>query len=288
MRLLGAELLALRKRAATYVVLGILLVVMTVIYVLAGAVGGGDTSGDFDVFRFPAAYGFIAQFVFGLGSLLAVAYAGAVAGGDWNWGIPRLVLSRGESRTGYVLTKAGALAVVLAVGVLISFGVGIVLTLLAATMSGTSFGDPIGGNGPRRLVEAIGLGLPVLLERAAIGFLVATLLRSQVAGIVVGIVLYIAEPFLTAIVLAVQLGTRFGGNPFNPEPIGPEWFQFLPFSVGNDVLSASNAIGPTGVDLGDLLLRPVPLDVAFTGVMVYLVLAIALSVFVVRRSEITV
>lgn len=283
MRLLRAELLVLRKRAATYVVLGVLLLAMSAIYLLVGFTSSGVGGAESQFLRFPAAYGTIAQFVFGLGSLLAVAYAGAVAGGDWNWGIPRLVLSRGESRSRYVLTKAAALGIVLAVGVLISFAVGIVLTIVAASMSGSGFGDPIGGNGLRRLVESLGLGYPVLAERAAIGFAVATVLRSQVAGIIVGIVLYIGEGILAVIMIGIQMGSRFGQG-FGFEPIGPEWFQFLPFSVGDSVLSAASSVS-TSVE--DMLLRPVPPEQALVAVLIYLFGALAISVLLVRRAEIT-
>ena len=97
-RLVRAELLKLRRRWASYIVLAILLALMALVYVLIGLVGGGRgrTAGDL-ITRFPGAYGAIDQFVFGLGSLLAVAYAAAIAGADWNWGVIRVVVAiRGE------------------------------------------------------------------------------------------------------------------------------------------------------------------------------------------------
>lgn len=287
MRLIAAELLSLRKRAATYVVLAVLLVLMAIVYLLAGLTG---TDPEFDAaspLRFPAAYSLIGLFVFNLGSLLAVAYAAAVAGGDWSWGIPRVVIGRGESRINYVLGKAAAVAIALAIGVLIAFAAGIALTYIAAAISGTNVGSPLGGNGPRRLADSLLLGFPVLLERAAIGFAVATVLRSQLAGVVVGIVLYIGETILTGIMVALTFArTSFDGS-FNLEPIGPEWYQFLPFSIGGEVLNA--ATGGPGPDpgVGDFLLRPVPLETAVVGVLVYLFVALAVSALLVRRAEIT-
>ncbi|CAN5584929.1 hypothetical protein BH23CHL6_BH23CHL6_00520 [soil metagenome] len=288
MRLFGAEMLALRKRAATYVVLGVLLVVMALIYLIVGLspFERGAAAGA-ALLRFPGAYAGIAQIVFGLGSLLGVTYAAAVAGGDWSWGIPRLILSRGESRLAYVLVKAAAVAVMLALGVLIAYAVGVGLVYIAAALAGEQAGDAIGGRALPDLVESLLLGYPVLLQRAAIAFAVATLLRSQIAGIVVGIVLYIGEGILTSILLGLALVGRVGaGGGVNLEPIGPEWYQYLPFSIGNGVLGGISDGASVEGGFEDIFLRPVPLEVALVGVALYLVAALAISVVSVWRAEI--
>jgi ABC-type transport system involved in multi-copper enzyme maturation permease subunit len=290
MRMFSAELLALRKRAATYVVLGVLLVVMTLIYVVIGLSPLGDSEAASNaLLRFPGAYSGIAQMVFGLGGLLAVAYSAAVAGADWNWGIPRLIISRGESRVVYVLAKAAAVAVVLAVGVVIAYAAGIALVYLAASMSGQQAGNPIGGQALTDLIESLALGYPVLLERAAIAFAVAILLRSQVAGIVIGIVLYIGEGILGSILLGLAIAER---GLRQLEPFGPEWYQYLPFSIGDSVLTriadTGTGAGGGGGGFEGLFLRPVPLEVAFGGVVLYLVAAMVVAVVSVWRSEITV
>jgi TRAP-type mannitol/chloroaromatic compound transport system permease large subunit len=76
-RLLSAELLAMRKRAATYVVLAVLLAIMAIVYLLVGYTTSATGTGGFagGVLTFPDAYAVVVQFVFGLGSLLAVIYA---------------------------------------------------------------------------------------------------------------------------------------------------------------------------------------------------------------------
>lgn len=276
----------MRKRAATYVVLAVLLVVMALIYLLVGLTYEEELgSRGVDLLRFPQAYGGIAQLVFGLGSLLAVAYAAAVAGADWNWGIPRLILSRGESRIGYVLAKAAGVAAMLILGVLIAYAVGIGLVYLAAALSGQRAGDPISGRGVPELLESLALGYPVLLERAAIAFAVATLLRSQLAGIVLGIVLYIGEGILTTILLGLALAARSDGSPFRGGPLGPEWYQYLPFSIGGSVLTRISDGGAEG-GFQALFLRPVPVNVALAAVALYLVVALAISVISVWRAEI--
>jgi ABC-type transport system involved in multi-copper enzyme maturation permease subunit len=288
MRLVGAELLKLQRRMATYVVLGVLLVIMALIYLVVGLSPRGDVVDPAaDVLRFPNAYSTLGQFVFGLGSLLAVAYAAAVAGADWSWGVLRNIVSRGESRVLYILAKAAGLAIVFAIGVLLAFLAGIVLIFLAAAMRGDSAGDPFAARALRQLIDSLVFGYPVLLERAAIGFAVAVLLKSQLAGVVVGIVLYIGEGILGAIMLGISLAGRFGGGSFDFEPIGPEWYQYLPFTLGDSVLSG---ISPgTSLEGGfeSLLLRPVPLEQAILGVVLYLAAALALSAIALHRQEIS-
>jgi ABC-type transport system involved in multi-copper enzyme maturation permease subunit len=287
-RLLQAELLKLRRRMATYVVLGVLLVIMALIYLAVAASGETGMPGS-DPARFPEAYATIGTFVFGLGSLLAVVYAAAVAGADWNWGVLSNVISRGESRVRYILAKAAALAIVFAIGVLIAYAVGIVLVYLAAAMRGTSVGDPLAPRSLRHLVDYVVLGYPVLLERAAIGFAIAVLLKSQLAGVIVGIVLYVGEGILAGIMLTIALFANFGqgGGLFGIDPIGPEWYQFLPFSIGDSLMTAAAPATSFERGMAELILRPVPVDLALAFVLAYMAGALLLSVFVVQRQEIT-
>jgi hypothetical protein len=68
------------------------------------------------------------------------------------------------------------------------------------------------------------------------------------------------------------------------EPQGTQWFQFLPFSIGDSILAGA----PTpGGDLGELLLEPVPLGIAAAVTVAYLLVAIAISMLATERAEIT-
>jgi hypothetical protein len=281
MRLLVAELIKLRRRWATYVVLAVLLVLMAVIYLLVGLLGnsGGEDTGF--VIRFPSALGIINQFVFGLGSLLAVAYAAAIGGADWNWGVLRVIVGRGESRSRYVLVKALGLAVALLLGTLLAYAAGIALTYLAAALAGSSTGNLTSASSIEGLWQSIVFGFLVLIQRAAIGFAVAMLLRSQLAGVVVGIVLYIGEAILSSILIALSLRDRLGQQGI--DTLETQWFQYLPFSIGDSVLAV--APNPAG-DLSDLLLSPIELMPAVIGVLVYLAASVGASMLAAERAEI--
>jgi ABC-2 type transport system permease protein len=283
--LFRAELLKIRKRLATYVVLGILLALMALVFVLVGVVSAGRVADDRPppFLRFPAVYGVMNQFIFGLGSLLAVAYAAAIAGGDWTWGVFRVVATRGESRARYVLVKAAAVAVTIVIGTLIAFVVAHLLTFLAAFLAGMSPGTPFSATSLEDLASSLGLGLPVLLERSALGFAVATVLRSQIAGIISGIVFFLGEGILSTVLLLTTVASMSEGGGM-PSTFGPEWYQFLPFSIGDSVLA--EAPGVPGGNMAGLILRDVPLATALLVTLGYLVLALAASVLVAERREI--
>jgi ABC-type transport system involved in multi-copper enzyme maturation permease subunit len=302
MRLIRAELLKARRRSATYVLLIVALVLMGITYLLIGwgMQTARDMTGDFggglglDVFEFPAQYSTIGQFAFGIGGLLAVVYAAAFAGADWNWGVLRNVIARGESRANYLLAKAAALAILLALGTLIVFALGILLVYVTGFMFGLPVSSPLRGRGLQDLIENLVIGYPVLLQRAALGFAVAVVLRSQLAGAVVGIALYVGEAFLTTILTGITIASSFG-NVFNQggfQPIGPEWYQFLPISIGGNVLSALPGSSAAAAAVGGggfqgLLLRPVPLELALPAVLIYLAVAVGVAIFALNRQEIT-
>ena len=279
-RLVNAELLKLRRRWASYVVLGVLLGLMALVYLLIGLTSRGSEVSD-QVLRFPGAYSVINQFVFGLGSLLAVSYAAAVGGADWNWGVLRVIVARGEGRSRYVLAKFIGVAIACAIGVVIAYTVGVVLTMLSASLAGGSAGDPFAGGGGATMLRSVGYGTFVLLERAAIGFAVAMLMRSQVAGVVVGIVLYLGESILSTILVVINLR---GEGLARLQVQDTQWFQFLPFSIGDSVLSA--AAPSIGNDVSSMLLQPVSLGVAVAATAVYLVLALGVAMLATERAEI--
>jgi ABC-type transport system involved in multi-copper enzyme maturation permease subunit len=278
--LVRAEILKLRKRWATYIVPVIGIVLMALIYLLVGTAARGP--GVDLITRFPAAYGFINQFVFGLGSLLAVAYAAAIGGSDWSWGIMRVVIARGEGRGRYVIGKAAGLAIVLFVGTMVVLAFGIAFTMLSAAIAHGSAGNPLTGDSFETLLRSIGYGTLVLWERCFIGFAVAFLLRSQLAGVVVGIVLYIGEGLLATILTVLTISSN-GGRGFDTITT-TQWYQYLPFNIGNALLGYAASV--PGQDISSLALKPVPLEQALAGVLIYLVIALAIAVIVTKRAEI--
>lgn len=278
MTLLRAELLKLRRRPASYVVLIILLAFLGLIYLgLSVSLGAGNATGDrFFVdlaLRFPTAYTFILAFVLGFGGLFAVAYAAAASGADWGWGTLRVSIARGESRSRYILVKFVAVAVMVAIGILISFLVGVLLTYVIASSSRiptSGLADPAG---LRDLANASWRGYLGILEQAAIGFAIANVARSQLAGVGAGIALYFGEAFLKLI------------------PALRDILSYGPFSVGQALVATGIAAGPgsgTGVGTGGPGGRAAALDptTALLFALGYLAIALLVAAVATERAEI--
>lgn len=287
--LVRAELLKIRRRQATYVLFVIELILTAIVFLAGGRFW--TISG---IVSFPEAYAtFFFQTIYQLGSLIAIVFAAAYVGADWNWGVLRTIVARGEGRERYLMAKFIALAITLAIALLIMFAAGFVLTFLQSLVYGIPMASPLRANGLQDLVAWLVVGFPVLLQRAAIGFAVAAIFRSQLAGAVVGIVLFLVESVLTTILTILSATSGLGnglGNGLDSgiQPVGPEWFQFLPVTIGGDVLGAlPGGGGLNSTDLSSIFLKPVPFYIALGCVFLYLVVALAIALIALRRQEIS-
>ena len=285
MRLIRAELLKARRRQATWVLIIVMLVLMSVVFLLSGL-----GYREIGLIEFPGVYAIIGQFAFGLGGLLALVYAAAIVGADWNWGVLRNVISRGESRTAYLLAKAAGLAILFAIALVVIFLFGILMTSVTGALWNVPVASPLRGNGLSDLAAWLSLTYPVLIQRAAIGLSVAVVLRSQLAGAIVGVLFFLGEPILRLILIGLTFASRGLDGLVESgalQPTGPEWFQYLPVTVGDYVVnSAPGALSFQGA-LEGFFLRPVPLEQALTAVVVYLAIAIGIAVVALNRQEIT-
>jgi ABC-type transport system involved in multi-copper enzyme maturation permease subunit len=231
MRIFVSTLRKLAKRPATLVTFGVLsgLLVFIMLGVATAGENGGNGMGNGPGFEpralltFPGAYEHILAFMLGLGGLFAVTYGAAIAGSEWSWGTLKVAVARGEARARYVIATFAGIAVVVAVGMLVTFAVGVLGAALAAAIAGV----PLDGIGDAetlgRLPEQLARGAVAIVAQGAVGFAVATLARSQLAGIGAGIALYFvgtfASVFLPDIVqyLPFQLaGVATGGGGFGP------------------------------------------------------------------------
>src|SRR4029077_13050780 len=84
---------------------------------------------------FPGAYSLLLSFILGLGGLFAMIYGAAVAGSEWTWGTLKSAVARGESRSRYQLLSFAAIAAMVGFGLLIAFGIGIVVAIVAAGLA---------------------------------------------------------------------------------------------------------------------------------------------------------
>ncbi|MGI8927842.1 MAG: hypothetical protein ACR2H0_00045 [Candidatus Limnocylindrales bacterium] len=259
----------LRRRAATIVTFGLLGGLLTLIIIGTAATGGGDGGpgggGDpgFDplsLVTFPTAYRLVLEFILQIGGLFALIYGAAIAGSEWSWGTLKAVVARGESRSRYMLTLFAAIAFVIVIGLLVTFVIGVAAAALGATIAGVSL-DGIGNTQALLdLAEPFSRGLVGIITQGALGFAIATLARSQLAGIGAGIGLYFGGLFATIFL--------------------PDIVRYLPFQLASAALgSGSFGEPPSPSD--------VPPDMAILLLLVWLVGSLVVAAGFAERAEIT-
>ena len=161
-----------------------------------------------------------------MGGLFAVIYGAAIAGSEWSWGTLKSAVARGESRVRYMMISYVTVAVMIGFGILLTFAVGVVAAIVGAHLanvstSGLSDSATL-GDLPVRLAR----GWFAVVEEGALGFTIATLARSQLAGIGAGIAFYFGEGFATIFL--------------------PDVVKYLPFSVASASLVTGAAAGGGG------------------------------------------
>lgn len=255
MRLFRSGLQKLATRMATLLTFGLLAGLLVLIDLAVATTGGGsgeDSENALLLVTFPGAYDLILSFMFGLGGLFAVIYGAAIAGSEWTWGTLKTAVVRGESRSRYLLTTFAAIAVVLAVGLFVTFLIGVAGAALGATIAGIGIEGIDDTATLSGLPELFARGWVAITATAALGFAVATLARSQLAGIGVGIAFYFAETFAGIFLPDVVRYMPFhlsqaavgGGEGFGapPDPgalsIGVALFLVTVWLVGSLVVAA--------------------------------------------------
>lgn len=270
MGLLRISLLKLVKRPASWVVLVILLGLLVLVFLGLAASSGQLTDGTDQLqvrllLSFPNAYTAVVGIILSFGGLLAVTYGAAVIGADWAWGTIRTIVARGESRVRYTVITFVAIALMLGIGLLIAFLVGAVVAVAAAQIADVSTD---GATDPETLAS-----LPDLLartwlgvaEQAAIGFAIAMIFRSQLAGIGAGLAFYFGEIFLALV------------------PIANDVLPYFPFGVANAVVSTAEGFGDGGFGTA----TAIDSETAIILAVAYLVGAVGLASLAAWRAQIT-
>jgi len=231
MRLLRSNLGKLRRRPASWVTLllliGLLILIILLVTVASRESRDPEAALASQLFlTFPGAYELVMSMVLGIGGLLAVTYGAAIAGSEWGWGTLKAAIARGESRVRYTLLNYAGVAIFTWVGIAVAFLVGVLLAALGAAISGISLSGMSDRDALFRLPELFARAGLAMAMNAALGFAIATVARSQLAGIGVGIGVFFAEGI---------------ARIFAPDLI--KWF---PFAASNAVVAGGTQLGGAG------------------------------------------
>jgi ABC-2 type transport system permease protein len=269
-RVFASGLRKLVGRPASFVSVGLLVGLLGLILIGAATVqeNGGQGAGRARaLITFPGAYDLILSFMFGLGGLVAVIYGAAVAGSEWSWGTLKNAVARGESRTRYMLGTFAAIVVMIALGLAITFVLGVALALLAATFAGIATTGVTDADTLNRLPAMTARGWFAVVEQAGLGFAIATLARSQLAGIGAGIASYFGEGFASIFF--------------------PDIIKYMPFAVARASIDTGGGGFGGGNGGAGGLTQPLEPDVALVLVGVWLAGALLVTILFTERAEIT-
>jgi hypothetical protein len=271
MRLLRSNLGKLRRRPASWVTVG--LVIGLVILIILLITVAGRQSGDPEAalagtlfLTFPGAYTLILGMVLGIGSLLAVTYGAAIAGSEWGWGTLKTAVARGEGRVRYTMANYAAIAIYTWIGILLAFLVGVLVAAIGASISGVSLSGMGDQDALRALPEQLGRAGLAMAMNAALGFAIATIARSQLAGIGVAIGLYFAE----------GIAQIFASGLI-------KWF---PFAASSALISGSTDFGGGGGGGAPSFVQTLDPTTAIWVVTAWLIASLAVASIWTERAEI--
>jgi hypothetical protein len=153
------------------------------------------------------------------------------------------------------------------IGLLVAFAIGVVVAVVAANLAqvpttGVSDAATLG-----TLPELLGRGWLALVEACALGFAIATLARSQLAGIGVGIAVYFAEGFASIFL--------------------PDVVKYMPFNAASAVVATSDGGGFGGGGGGGAAAVQLDPDVALVVVAAWLIGALVVAALFTERAEIS-
>jgi hypothetical protein len=271
MRLYWSNCRKLVRRPATWVTFLLLVGLLLLIYVAVVASSGQEQNPQARlaaraVVTFPEAYEVVLGMILGIGGLLAVTYGAAIAGSEWTWGTLKTAVARGESRSRFTLLGYGAVATFAVIGMVAAFAVGVLCAVLGATLQGVTLsgmGDTaVLGELPERFVRsALALSMDV-----ALGFAIATIARSQLAGIGVGIGVYFAEGIASIFL--------------------PQVIQWFPFAAASAVVSGGGGV-TVSTNGGEAVRASLDPNTAVIVVAAWLVGSLLVSALWTERAEIS-
>jgi ABC-type transport system involved in multi-copper enzyme maturation permease subunit len=213
---------------------------------------------------FPGAHTLILSFILGLGGLFAVIYGAAIAGSEWTWGTLKSAVARGESRSRYQLVSFAAIVIMVGLGLVVAFVVGVAVAVVGANLAGVSTAGVGDATTLGKMPELLARGWLAIVEEGALGFAIATLARSQLAGIGAGIGVYFGEQFASIFL--------------------PDIVKYLPFNAASAVVATTGGGGFGG---GGATLPRLEPDVAMLIVAVWLIGALVVTALFTERAEIS-
>src|SRR5919112_6092753 len=230
----AAELLILRKRAATWILLGIWTVLgVFFAYVVPYALEPEDATGGVEQFLPASLVGtLLAGFPF-FGGVFALMLGVFAVGSEYGWDTLKTLFSQRPGRLRVFASKLVALGIVLVPFVVALFAAGAVASLVIAQIEDA----PVSWPSAWLLVRAVAAGWLILAVWAALGVLLGVLTRGTSLAIGVGI-LYalVIEGLLSAFADSIGL----------LEPVTELFLRANGYSLAAALGASTESIGSNG------------------------------------------
>ena len=283
-RLIAAELFKLRKRLMTRVLLYVMVGILVVFYLILLAVskalpaGGHPGFGDAqNLLGLSVSIPFALFMLAGFGTLLAVILVASSIGNEYNWRTIRTMLISSESRFKLLGAKLISAGIVIVIGMFIGVATGFVMSLITTAIGGYAFNfDFLTGEYIWEQFLQFWRTYFVLIPYVVLGFLFAIVGRSAMAGIGLGIGVYIVESLITTFMVLA------GG-----------WVARVPdYLLANNV-NAITALAQLpedfqmGSGFGDTIFQTPGVTHAFITLSIYSLAFIILAFYLFRRRDVT-
>jgi ABC-type transport system involved in multi-copper enzyme maturation permease subunit len=260
-RHVAAELLVLRKRAATWILLGIWSALgVFFAYVIPYALDAEDAPRGLAEFLPQALPGTLLEGFPFFGGVFALMLGVFALGSEYGWDTLKTLFVQGPSRSSVFAAKLVALGIVLVPFVVVLFAGGAVASVVIAQIEGAPIVWPSAG----LLARAMAAGWLVLAVWAALGVLLGVMTRGTSLAIGVGI--------LYALVIEGLL-SAFAGSVDALEPLTQVFLRANGYSLATALGASPQAIESNGpgsfggpfVDSGQALVVLVAFVAAFTA-----------------------
>jgi len=285
-RLISAELLKLRKRNLTWVLLAVLAGILMLLYpvLLVGSKAQMPTHTAMDVhslmqtiLSLPMAIPFSLSIISSFGSVLAVILIASSMGNEYNWRTIRTVLICSEGRLRLLAAKLISTLIFVVIGMLIGVAVGFLMSLLMNMAGGYSFDFSfLTGSYLWDQFLQFWRTLFVILPYFLLGFLFAIVGRGAMPGIALGIGVYFLESIVTFF-----MGLA-GGNLAKV----PDYLLTANVNAINAMAGLPSQIN-AGMGMGNASTPMPSTEHAFIILGIYSLVFLAIALYLFRKRDVT-
>lgn len=265
-----------RTRSATYVSLLIAIGLVALEFVGIGiSYRSSTTSGTpgFDPAMFkwyltyPGAFDAVLVMAFLFLGIVGLIYVATTSGSEWTWGTLKVAVTRGHSRWQYVISTFASLAIIMLIGLLITFAAGLVAVAIGASIAGLSPGNPADPAVLPDVLIKLARCWIALMSLSSVAYVITMVAKSQMAGIgaIIGY-------FVVSLVAPALL----------PDFVR-EAFRYLPFSISGDAIGLA---GPPNLGAASSTAAIDP-NVALLITIGWLVACLSAAAISVERTDIS-